>query len=180
MPLPPLPASNTPRLYIRYSSCGEGHTLDVHLNMTDTTVEAAARYNAVKTAFAALLPSTDSVQGADFSDAGSNIRFPLAVAAATGTNGFTSVRKYVPIYNSVTGRSINGRKVRLGIFSPVLSPEDEGSRVPNTNTAGALFWNLITGAGLAARSITGDLVVWNTYVNSGFHDHWVREIRSNP
>lgn len=180
MPLSPLPGWNTPRLYIKYSSCGEGHTLVVHLNHTDTTVEATSRYNAVKSALAAVLPTTDSVSGADFSDEGSNIRFPLSVAAATGTNGFTSNRKYVPIYNTVTGRSINGRKVRLGIFTPILSPEDEGSRVPNTNTAGALIWNIITGTSLAARSITGDLVVWNSYVNSGFHDYWVRQIRSNP
>lgn len=179
MPLPALPPNNTPRLYIKYKAHTEGHTLVVHLPMTATTVDAAAAYNAVKASFAALLPTTEGLIGADFSDAGSNIRFPLAVSGAAGTSASPADRRFAPIYNSVTGRSVDGRKVRLGIFTAVLSPEDEGSRVAKTNTAGALIYNVLTSAGLSARSISGNLIVWNDYVNSGFNDYWVRQIRSN-
>jgi len=179
MPLPPLPPETTPRLYIKYTSMGNGHTVTVRLPLTGTAEDAAARFNAVKADLAAFLPTVDAVNGADFSAAGTNIRFPLAVTGVQGTAEYFPNIHQEALEVTVTGRSLDGRKARIGFFSPSFPPAQLGYRISGITGPGAGIWGILTGDDLDARSISGGDVVWNNYVNIGYNDHWVSEERSN-
>lgn len=179
MPLSPLPPENTPRLFIKYTTRGIGHIMVVRLPIGGTSADAVARYNAALTALRGQLPTTDSVLGADFSAAGSNVRFPLAVSGGVGTSSYTASDKDRPIQVTATGRSLDGRKVRIGMFSPAYRPDTYGYRITGLSGPGAGIWSLLTGSSLDARSISGGTVQWNNYINIGLNDHWVADARSN-
>jgi len=178
MPLTPLPPDNTPRMYVKYTSAHVQHEMVVRLGTAETSSDAVTRYNAAKTALLAQITTTDSLLGADFSAAGSNIRFPLAVTGGTGTMSYTPGIGDEPIYVSATGRSLDGRKVRIGLFNPSFKPSTYGYRITGLSGPGANLWSLLTGASLDARSISGGAVQWNNYLNIGLNDHWVGEERS--
>jgi hypothetical protein len=150
----------------------------VRLGLTETAADAAAKYAAARSAILSQISSSDSLLGADFSAAGSNIRFPLAVSGGTGTLNYTPGLGDEAIYISVTGRSLDGRKVRIGMFQPAFHPDVYGYRITGLSGPGAAPYSLLTGAALDARSISGGAVQWNNYVNIGLNDHWVGEVRS--
>lgn len=178
MPLPALPPSNTPRMYIRYTSKQVEHEMVVRLDSGQTSADAITRYTAARTALLAQITTSDSLLGADFSAQGSNIRFPLAVTGGTGTQAYTPGVGDEPIYVSVTGRSLDGRKTRLGMFAPSYKPSTYGYRISGLTGAGTALYALLTGAALSHRSISGGAVQWNNYLNIGLNDHWVGQERT--
>lgn len=178
MALPPLPPESTPRMYVKYTSKLVEHEMVVRLDLGQTSADAVTRYNAAKTALLAQITTSDSLLGADFSAQGSNIRFPLPVTGGTGTQAYTPGTGDEPIYVSVTGRSLDGRKTRLGMFAPAFKPSTYGYRITGLSGAGSALYALLTGTALAHRSISGGAVQWNNYLNIGLNDHWVGKERT--
>lgn len=173
----PLPENNTPRLFIEYTEGGQEHVLELRLSSGSTTVEAVAAYTAVAPSMAALLFAADRVTGARFAAAGSNFSFPISVSAQTGSASGTADADRKPYFVSVTGRSTDGRRVRVTMFTQLALVETNGYKIVAPAGAFATWRNAVTGASADARTISGQVPVWNSYLNVGSNAYFQRKAR---
>lgn len=177
MPLPPLPFNNTDIAWLKYTSYGVTHEL--MFRQPSVTPQADIIANAVDIAntLKVYIPSTDAFVGLRHQDSGSNVSFPLAWTAISGTGAaateFDDKAKFV----SVVGRSLGGYRCRMTFFSPYPS-DNGGYRVPAGN-AGIYAAMLAVVAGMEppAVAIDGNEVIWNQYTNVGYNAYWQRQLR---
>lgn len=173
----PLPPNTTARLFIEYTSVGKEHTAELRLPVGATTADAEAVYDLMAPAMAAGMASNDSVTGARFSAAGSNVSFPLGVAPDAGNLDAVSDIDMRARFVSFTGRSVDGRDVRFTFFTPYVVADPNGYRqiTPTGLAAGILA--VLTGLGASIRTISGLQPIWNTYANLGYNAYYQRRNR---
>lgn len=178
MPLPPLPFNNTDIAWLKYTSYGVQH--EIMFRQPSATPQADIIANAVDLANAlkAYIPSADAFIGLRHQDSGSNLSFPLAWTAISGTGAtpteFDDKAKFV----SVVGRSLGGYRCRMTLFTPYPS-DNGGYRVPAGN--GGVYQAMLDAVQAmepAAVAIDGQEVIWNQYTNVGYNAYWQRELRN--
>mgnify|MGYP006877418867 CR=1 FL=1 len=192
-PLPALPPSNTARVYLSYTSMQRGHTFEARPFAGSTEATYAALCADIAAVLKLRMRADDAITKAEFSVAGSNVRFPLPFTAVQGTispTGIIMLDDPESVCLSITGKSSGqGRKWRLSFFSGVAN--DSGGRFPATNRylpgASAVIdtfrinlQNIInstspSGTGIAA--IDGTTPYVNQYVNIGRNAYWQRKQR---
>lgn len=173
----PLPENNTDRLWLFYTAKGVEHSVIFRFSSTipqaDQVAAAADFANAVK----AYVLTTDSFTKVLHQDAGSHLTFPLAWTAITGTNTDSTENDDEPHFVSATGRSLDGRRVKIGMYLP-RTPDSIKYR--EARTPGSLadaYLDAIDGMEPAPVSISGGAVVWNQYMNTGYNAYWQRQNR---
>lgn len=90
-PLPPLDPDNTPRGYITYTSGGVEHTYSFRAPLGSTTTEIQAKANALSPAMQACMDPNDDIIKGEYSNQGSNIRFPLTILLGPGNGASAPV-----------------------------------------------------------------------------------------
>ena len=169
MPLTPLPASNTPRVLIGYTSGGLRHHADYRVASGTTKAAVLASITGLISAIAAVLPTGDAVDEALFIPAGTNISQTMAI---TPVNGSVTVATIDDVdrsrFFSMTGRSDDGRRVRFTVFTPIIA-DAWGYRQARSEADAGL--NAVANALIAlspgALTISGDGPSWKAYFNYG-------------
>lgn len=173
----PLPDNNTPVLFLEYTSGGTNHTAEVRLPSTADPGSAAIAANALRTPLAATMLTADRIFGARYRAAGSLVSFPIAITATTGTIAGTLDPDLKPMFYSFTGRSADGRRVRFTWFTQYVDPKVDGWRDATPGTAFTAVLTALQGGSVDARTISGQLPIWNPYVNFGANGYWQRKTR---
>ncbi len=173
----PLPVSNTPRLFIDYTSVGQEHTAVIRLPLSAGTSEAIDAYNGMKAALLAITYTSDAIQGARFAGLASNLTFPLSVIGGVGTLSGTPDPDYKPNFASWTGRGGTGRRCRFTWFTAFVTPVSDGYRDDTPNAQFSAVRTALLSASVAAVDISGMTVFWNPYVNFGVNSYFQRKAR---
>lgn len=185
MALPPLPANNTARHFIDYTTGRKNHSLVVRSDDGVNTGEVLSRTFDFLTELAPLLPSLWVVTGVRRQAAGSEFSLPVDPGALTefaGTNG----DNLMPIQDeprqvTFTGRSlVTGRFTRVGVFGLIFSTP-ASYRLP-TSGLGGIVSNALSA--LVSASFNGSFVAidganvqWNAYANVNYNSYWETEAR---
>jgi hypothetical protein len=173
----PLANNLTARLFVEYTSGGTEHTTLIRLEATATSTDGATMYGLFTTAAKGLMDTSDSFTGARFSAAGSNVSFPITVSAVVGTAAVSEVQDLDANFISATGRSLDGRRSRVGFFTVSAIQGSQNYRISAPSGAYATFLNFFTTNAANLRSASNSQVTWNSYLNYGISAYWQRELR---
>lgn len=173
-----LPANNTARWYIDYSTSLSEHTLMLRSTAATGSPAVVAVVSSLFTALNSVLSLHTinrirySAQGQDYS-----IPVPSTLDGDTfGTGGATTLGDAG--YLNFVGRSIDGRRVKAAVFGITLAiPSDfrltSGESAPVLNAVAALNSNPDV-----ALAISGADTTWYPYANVGINSYWQKEHRS--
>lgn len=173
MPLAPLPANNTIRVWLAYTSVGIKHETCFRQPTGTPTGDIIVNANAFAQTMKVQLLTTDKFTGLRWSQAGSNLSFPLAFTAVSGTQVGTVDKDAKAKFYAISGRSVAGRRCRVTFFTPFLA-DSEGYRVNVLST----LYNAVMAMEPDAVAKDGQSVVWNQYTNIGYNSYWQRQLRT--
>ena len=173
----PLASNLTARVFIEYTCVGVPHTTLIRLEATAIAADGVTIYNSFTTAAKGLLDTSDSFTGARFSAAGTNVSFPLSVSAVLGTSAIAEVNDQKATFVSVTGRSVDGRDAKIGLFTPTTTLSANEYRYTTVAGPSATFLAWFATNAAQLRSVSNSQVIWNTYLNYGVSAYWQRKLR---
>lgn len=179
MPLPPLPESNTARLFVHYTHENVEHEVQVR-PITSTNIPALANwFQNWLTENSGLFGTGTQFDSAQFAAQNSNIRNPIAWSPVTGTGTATSDPARFSRTASFVGRGSDGRKVRLFFYGTIFGP-DNTYRVLSGESA-VLDAAITDLNNLASKpgTITGAAPVWKPYANIRNNGYWQTRLRRN-
>jgi len=175
----PLPSNTTAVLFVDYTVCGEGHTLQLRYGTGATFSTAMTVVDNLLTAMASLLRLI-TITGARVRDLGSNVTYPVTWSGSATYGSGAGTHNESAYYFDFIGRSVDGRRVRIAIFGAV-SDYDGTNNDFRLNTAEstpvANAFAALTGGSDVPVSISGLVVSWHTYANMGANAYWRNRIR---
>lgn len=185
MALPPLPANSTDRVFVRYFTGWNEHTLICRTNalefgQSDVLADIRAFLDSVRP----VLSSAWSIREVSTQLAGSQVTFPIdpgVLAGFTGGSPGTQALEDAPVQWNFIGRGAStGRKTRVGLFGlNVARPPRfrlSGEQLP---TWAVEAINTLTSTSIRSFvTIGGDRANWYAYVNAQFNSYWETEQRS--
>jgi hypothetical protein len=173
----PLPATNTPRYKLLYSSLVGNHAIVVHQDPATTQSQAITNATALANALKPLLQSPNKFTGIQWAIQGSDVFNDVATLNITGTGAAGENQLDRPFCVTLTARAPTGRKTRVTLFGSARR-SDANWRVTTTEstTVATLISAMNAGAG-DVRTIDGQIPIWHSYVNVTAHKHYVRRVR---
>lgn len=192
MPLPALPADNTRRLFLDYTSQSIEHTLLIRVpDLLSPTQEQAFAID-IANVLATRMDGDDAFTSLRYADKNSNVTFPYPWTPIQGALSTTvGIWEQDPesVFLSFVGRGASsGRKIRFQFFTAVKStawPADNrynpGESAP-VDTLRENLLPLLSGndvSPVAAVTIGGDYISFNNYVNIASNAYWQRRQRTN-
>jgi len=186
MAIAPLPPSNTPRLYLDYTSMGIGHT--VLFRVDSPSFDVVGFLNPIVTAMRPLMRIDDQISIIRFSDQGSDVTFPVGTINLPGTasNGSAIADDPEAVFISAPFRGLpSGRKGRYDFYLPTNAiPLDLNNRFPwgTVETLEPLEAALQDRAdlglgGVHLVDISGSRIILNQYWNRAKSAYWQRRQR---
>lgn len=183
MPLPPLPANNTVRVWIKYTSVGIDHEFMFRLPDFAAVGDAAAVADDVADILALRMSNTDSLLSARWSPAGAAFSVPITFTPRTGTlTQSTWPQDPESTELAMTGRSYtDGRKVDWYLFTGQQTTSWPADNRYNPGESAVIdtfrtnWTNLINSAPAPARqivTISGTIPSVNAYVNIRQNGYW--------
>lgn len=173
----PLPENNTPCAFIIYTAGGQEHTALIRLPAAATASTAATAVSAMAAVMQNYMSTSDSILRARYRAQGSNVSLPISITPQTGTVAGTVDPDLKPNFTSWTGRSADGRDVKFTMFTVILNLAASGYRDRTPSTAENAILTALQSGTVDARTISGQVPTWNTYVNYGANSYWQRKIR---
>lgn len=188
----PLPANNTSRLFVDYTSQSILHTVQLRYQGIQTTPNLVAAYNAFGNGLATFLLTTQSIVGARYQNAGTNFSIALTVPVIPGTtpiSGNTWEEDPESAQLSILFRdNVQGRRGRWEVFTAnkfgSTWPVDNRYQAGENASIDALinhFEAVSAGAGgmpFPLVSIANNPVVVYQYANICKNGYWEREQRT--
>lgn len=180
MPLPALPANNTPQIVVSYTTGRIEHSFLVRTENLIAPSFALGHVFDILDTLSPVLPSLWAVTGVTLQEQGATFTLPIDPGPLTGfngTNGDTTIpQSQEPRQISWTGRSVEtGRDVRWGLFglfgdTPATYRLSESGLA---NRVGAVC-DLLAAASTAGVfvAIDGANVLWNRYANVNYNSYW--------
>lgn len=186
MALPALPADNTPRYFIDYTSMEIQHT--VQIRFAQQLTDVASTFNELLTAMVGCMLLRDTITGIRFAQKGSDVSFPVLPGPFPGTLSNASAISDDPesVFISAPFRGYpTGRKGRVEFFFPSsIVPLDLNNRFPTGsvealgNLEEALTHLTQPGSGNPAMvAIDNSGVIFNQYWNRAKSAYWQRRQR---
>ena len=172
MPLPPLPANNTDRAWLKYTAQGIEHEIVFRFPSTTPQADIITACTAFANSIKGNVLTSDAFTGLRHQDSGSSVSFPLAWTSIAGTLSGTPDGDNRAKFESITGRSLAGYRARLTFFLPNM-----GDTVGYRITAGHVLNTAVAAMTTPPVAIDGAAVVWNTYANVGYNAYWQRQLR---
>lgn len=183
MPLPPLPANNTARVWLKYTSATIPHEMMFRLPAFATSAEAVTKAQNLAAVLALRMNNVDGSLSARFSPAGSFFSVPIThtpVAGSGGTGAWLQDPESVEL--SFTGRSFaDGRDVTYQFFTVVPAavwpPTNRylpGFSAP-VDTLRLNFAAWVAAAASPAEQVVtigGAIPTLNAYVNTRANGYW--------
>lgn len=190
MALPPLPASNTVRGYMDYTSRGVPHTMHFRLSPVSLPSHVASVAARLATAMVQCMATTDSIFAVRYSAQGSDITLPVTWTTVSGALAGPAVWAEDPesAFISVPGRGgTTGRKARVSFFEAlsfsVAWPADNRYNPgdhPAFDTWFATFHAALSASPTLYETLVtigNDVAVWYDYANIAKNAYWQREQR---
>ena len=190
MPLPPLPPSNTLRVFLDYTSANIQHTFMFRLSPGSNDLYAATTANRVANVLVQAMQTSDFITGARYAVAGSDVTLPLVFVPRSGGVGGTSrwVEDPESAFVSLPCRdAITGRKARFSLFTPVnfdtgwpLDNRFEAGENPNWDSFRNALAGEISSSPSPAETITsiaGYPLRPYEYLNVAKNAYWQRKQR---
>lgn len=180
MPLPPLPDSNTARGLILYTCGGITHDLQIRLGGDATLTEMETYANGIIADMAPLMDPSDQVTGGIYIPEGTNVGQPMLVdtPAGSGTDLPSNDINNSGFF-SVTGKSVDGRRVRVTLFT-LFAATFADTRIGIGVAAPALvnwFESVRFQGDVKSVTKSGAFPNWNSYFNIGRNSYWQRKQR---
>ena len=181
----PLPAFNTGRVWIDYTSGGEQHSLLLRFNVENVlgNADVLATVNDIIAGMQAVMWTNDAVVGSRYSDAGSPISLPYSAnsgagSVASGTPNPESNAGFI----GVSGRSLAGRQYHADFFTQVcytlaVYREDTGGMTAAIEPFFDAFNTAPSSGDGMLVAIDGLRVIWKQYLNIGQNAYWQRKQR---
>ncbi len=178
MPLPPLPESNTARLFVNYVHETEPHVVQFRLLSPFTQSDLVGWVHQWLDDHKALFGTSTQFQSADWAAQGSDVRNAIAWVPIVGTATPAGDPVRLSRSMSFVGRSPDGRKVRLFFYGHYYGPDNtyrvEASLDPVLADAVADLNALTSRVG----TISGSAPIFKPYVNIRNNSYWQTELRS--
>lgn|SRR5215211_3410821 len=176
MPVPAISPDNTVRWYLHYTTQEVAHVVMSRSTTTIDNVQASALFHGFLTALEPFLNEIIIIK-LEMSIEGSNVRIPQEWTEDTvyGTGSPAPIDR--PAQLTLTGKDTLGHRVRVGMFG-VSGITDSNWRVSIGENAAVIgvLTSLIADTGFFL-TIAGNVPFWNTYINYGANDHWVKKVR---
>lgn len=178
MPLPPLPESNTARLWVQYDTGVGIHEMQFRKVSASAKADFITQVRSVCTQLAGLVWNSGGFTSARYASAGVDLSFPEPWAAINGTN--VTAPNPINRTNFVTfsGRSPTGRKARLFFFNPYVANESDFRLELGDSAQLQAAWNVLMAATPHIAAIDGAAPTWYPYYNFGFNAYWQRKART--
>lgn len=185
MALAPLPPNSTDRVFVRYFTGWNEHTLICRTNalefaQSDVLQDIKAFLDSVRP----VLSSAWAIREVSTQLAGSLVTFPIdpgVLAGFTGGSAGTQALEDAPVQWNFIGRGTStGRKTRVGLYG-LNTTRPASFRLSG---AGLPLWateaiNSLTASSVRSFvTIGGDRATWYDYVNAQFNSYWESEQRS--
>lgn len=174
----PLPSNNTGVFYLDYTTEGQDHTMQIRFGTGSSALEAAG----VADAFLAALGTNMyamTINGARVRDAGASVSYPVTwdgdAVYGSGTEGLYATAQYVDF----VGRSIDGRRARIAVFGwkGIVDTTDDNFRFSSSTGWVAAALAALEALPFCPVSISGEVVNWQQYANTGINAYWRNHIR---
>lgn len=174
----PLDPAGTDRWYLEYKTTHARHEICFRsggLAGVDTVTTALIAYcNAVKP----YLYQDVVFDKLRHSNTGSNLSFPIAWTPIAGTSpGTAQPKTEAPLFMSFTGRSSQGRRVRITQFGIQVAWSDDFRITYGENAVPAAILGALEAHTNVWVAIDGFAIMWNQYANTGFNAYWQRQSR---
>lgn len=179
MPLPPLPANNTPRGLIQYTSGGLPHVAQCRFAIAETPSGALGLIEGLIDAMLGLMQSSDSITGGLWYAAGSDISIPWDVPPASGSHSpFLDDDAHRAAVVGFAGRSSGGRRVTWHMFTGAFANDTDfrHSRADVSPAAQALY-DAVRDPATGLRAKDGIPPNWKAYLNVGVNAYYQRALR---
>lgn len=179
MPLPPLDPDNTPRGAVAYTSGGIGHLMEWRMPIGSTVEQMETKAQDLANLLAPFMAIGDSATGAFRWVAGSNISIPVTITPVAGTaTAPTRTDQTDAACISYTGRSTDGRKVRITIFSQIFDAV-KTTRFPLAGAPSVYqdFMDELESNDTPTATISGAVPLWKQYVNVRRNSYWQNQGR---
>lgn len=180
MALPPLPASNTPRIWIDYDGWAGPHSIQLRLPITGTNLDIVDEAVAFISVLLPICSEATRFYQVRYAALGSNVTNVLGVFELFGLADNTPTPDQRPRYISFGGRSTDGRLVDFEVYGGVLGVTANYRTTAAESTAAAAVWAHMNGQGQLWRTISGAVPIWRTYANNGYNAYWQKELREQP
>jgi len=186
MAIAPLPANNTPRLFLDYTSMGIGHT--VLFRVDGDSFDVTAFLSNLVSAMRPLMRIDDQISVCRFAEQGSDVTFPVATFGLAGTASNASAIADDPesVFISAPFRGLpSGRKGRYDFYFPVNQiPLDANNRFQfgSVEALELLEDNIqalvdVGVGGVHLTDISGSRILLNQYWNRAKSAYWQRRQR---
>ena len=173
-----LPANNTGRVWVDYSTANAQHSLMLR---HPTSADRFQLIGAMADLFAALSPEMYQIDilGARYANLGSDVTLPMTWVGSSTYGSSQEPPINMPRFCSLTGRSYQGRRWAVQIYGvKTNAPVDyrlPWSASPNWQIIGDFIETASVDGTIAA--IDGSAIFLHEYVNFNYNDHWVGEAR---
>lgn len=184
----PLPADGTARVFLRYTSGGLQHTVQMRPMVWSGPTTATTLVSVMGPFIQGFLPDTDGVQDAFYCIPNSSITVPLTFTPLEGTATATPFAEDPEsAFISFCGKDVTyGRRWRFDIFTPLnvfsswpadnrYNPGDNVSADSVLADAKALFEPGDDTLGIG--TIAGEPLVLKNYINIAKNSYWQRRQR---
>lgn len=182
MPLPELPANNTARYFLDYTTGRYEHTLTCRYTSGQDGDAVRGRIFTFLDAIKSALPTAWQPLRARAQAAGSLVSVPAdlgVLATFAGTSGTPLEQREEPREFRWVGRSLGGRRVSVSLYGLLIAtPGDfryEGAALPATLAAARAA--LIGSAPGIFVAIDDTNPLWYNYVNVNYNSYWEGEAR---
>lgn len=177
MPLAPLPANNSPRLFLRYQTPQNQHELVMRFIDGMTTADAIASATAYTEAVAPLLCNNVQWTTLRQQNRNSDVSFPVAWLPTQPTSTQELQPRDEPRFFSMTGRSQDGRRVRIMQFGSIFPIDDNYRILRGESAAVDDLIDFIQLTSITFVTISMAEPLWNEYLNLGYNAYYQRQAR---
>lgn len=173
----PVDPSNTARVFVVYTTNGDQHTVSARYDSElMTPADAVAVMSDLFTAAAGSLYET-TIDRAEHSEVGSNVRLPVTWSGDATYGSGTSTAQDRDNLWSWTGKSEDGRRFRLELLGiKTTVPGNFRQARAAANLADAVL-TILEGVTPIFLTITGGTPIFNQYANAGDSDVWKQNHR---
>lgn len=173
----PLPDNLTGRLWIHYTSAGEGHELLIRTDPGVSASLAAGHGQAIANILKAGMSTSDAFDSARFSAAGSNLSFPVAWTVVVGTVAGAVDPDKGANFIALSARTTGGRRSKFTFFTPTATPDTLGYR-QGMGGYFADFRDYVEENAAQIVGIDGEELTIYGYTNQGYNAYWQRQLRA--
>lgn len=183
MPLPPLPANNTARLFVTYNDSINEHVAIVRYTSATNALSVANAFGSLLTDIEPSLADGWSVTNVEYQAANSIVRLPVGTNGAQGfvsASGFFLDGAQAPRQTKFVGRSgTSGRQVTFGLFGLIYTtPASYRFTGVLPTWASRILLFLRDFPTEYAVAIDGSAPDWRDYANVNYNSYWETDARS--